>query len=44
MALTHLKTARSAEARADDDAKTRAIVESTLKQIETGGDAAVREL
>lgn len=44
MAITHLKTARSAEARADDDAKTRAIVESTLKQIETGGDAAVREL
>ncbi len=44
MAITYLKTARSAEARADDDAKTRAIVESTLKQIETGGDAAVREL
>ena len=44
MAITHLKTARSAADRADDDAKTRAIVESTLKQIETGGDAAVREL
>ena len=44
MAITYLKTARSAEARANDDAKTRAIVESTLKQIETGGDAAVREL
>lgn len=44
MAITYLKTARSAEARADDDAKTRAIVETTLKQIETGGDAAVREL
>lgn len=44
MAITHLKTARSAQDRADDDAKTRAIVESTLKQIETGGDAAVREL
>ncbi len=44
MAITHLKTARSAQDRADDDAKTQAIVESTLKQIETGGDAAVREL
>ncbi|MCO4825172.1 histidinol dehydrogenase [Amylibacter sp.] len=44
MAITYLKTARSAQDRADDDAKTRAIVESTLKQIETGGDAAVREL
>jgi sulfopropanediol 3-dehydrogenase len=44
MAITHLRTARSAEAHADDDAKTRAVVERTLKQIETGGDAAVREL
>ena len=44
MAITYLKTARSAQDRADDDAKTRAIVESTLKQIETGGDDAVREL
>ena len=44
MAITYLKTARSTEARAEDDAKTRAIVESTLKEIETGGDAAVRAL
>ena len=28
MTIRHLKTARSLEARAEDDAKTRAIVES----------------
>ena len=44
MTIRHLKTARSAQARAEDDAKTRAIVESTLKEIEEGGDKAVREL
>lgn len=44
MAITYLKTARSAQDRADDDAQTRAIVESTLKQVEAGGDLAVREL
>ncbi len=40
----HLKTARSEADRLDDDVKTRAIVEATLKEIETRGDAAVREL
>lgn len=44
MTIRHLKTARSAEARAEDDAKTRAIVEAGLKEIETKGDAAVREM
>lgn len=44
MTVRHLKTARSAEARAEDDAKTRAIVEAGLKEIETKGDAAVREM
>jgi sulfopropanediol 3-dehydrogenase len=44
MTIRHLKIARSEEARAEDDAKTRAIVEDTLKQIENGGDTVVREL
>ena len=39
-----LKTAKSDAERAEDDAKTRAIVESTLKDIEARGDTAVREL
>ena len=43
MAL-HLKTARSEADRAEDDAKVRASVEATLKDIEARGDAAVREL
>ena len=44
MTIRHLKTARSAAARDEDDAKTRAIVEACLKEIETKGDAAVREM
>ena len=44
MTIRHLKTARSAAARDEDDAKTRAIVEAGLKEIETKGDAAVREM
>ncbi len=40
----HLKTAKSETDRAEDDAKVRDIVESTLKSIATGGDAAVRAL
>lgn len=44
MAITYLKRGKSDAERADDDTKTRAIVESTLKHIETGGDAALREL
>ncbi|MEP1207557.1 MAG: histidinol dehydrogenase [Rhizobiaceae bacterium] len=42
--IRHLKTARSAEDRAEDDAKVRGTVETILKDIETRGDAAVREL
>ncbi len=41
---THLKTARSSELRAEDDAKVRSIVEGILGDIEKRGDAAVREL
>jgi len=44
MTIRHLKEARSEADRASDDAKTRAIVESTLADIEARGDAAVREL
>lgn len=42
--IRHLKTARSAEDRAEDDAKVRGTVEGILNDIETRGDAAVREL
>ncbi|SFT54185.1 histidinol dehydrogenase [Sedimentitalea nanhaiensis] len=44
MTIEYLKRGKAAEARAEDDAKTRAVVETTLKDIETRGDAAVREL
>ncbi len=40
----HLKTARSAELRAEDDSKVRAIVEGILEDVGKRGDAAVREL
>ncbi|MBL8582925.1 MAG: histidinol dehydrogenase [Rhizobiaceae bacterium] len=42
--IRHLKTARSAEARAEDDARVRATVEGILADIEKRGDAAVRDL
>ncbi len=44
MAVTYLKQGKAAADRAEDDAKTRAIVESTLADIEQNGDAAVRAL
>ena len=44
MTIKHLKTAKPATTRTQDDAKTRAIVEQTLAQIEANGDSAVREL
>ncbi len=44
MTIEYLKRGKSAADRAEDDAKTRAVVEVTLKDIETRGDAAVREL
>lgn len=40
----HLKHGKPQSERADDDAKVRGIVESLLSEIETRGDAAVREL
>src|SRR5665213_2926814 len=42
--IRHLKTARNAAARAEDDARVRATVESILADIEKRGDEAVREL
>ena len=44
MTIEYLKRGKPADERAEDDAKTRAIVESTLSDIETRGDAAVRDL
>ena len=44
MAIEYLKRGRSAEQRADDQAKVRQVVEATLAEIEAGGDAAVRAL
>ncbi|WP_370301731.1 histidinol dehydrogenase [Pseudooceanicola sp.] len=44
MAIEYLKTGKPETERAEDDAKVRGIVESTLKDIETRGDAAIREL
>ncbi len=44
MTITYLKRGKPEADRAEDDAKTAAVVASTLKDIETRGDAAVREL
>ena len=44
MTITYLKTGKPAGQRAEEDARVRATVEATLKDIETRGDAAVREL
>ncbi len=44
MAIEYLKTAKSEAERREDDAKVRAVVESTLGDIEARGDAAVRDL
>ena len=44
MALEYLKRGKPDAERAEDDAKTKATVETTLKDIEFRGDAAVREL
>lgn len=44
MTTTSLKFGKPAQERAEDDAKVRATVETILKDIETRGDAAVREL
>lgn len=44
MTVQYLKTGKSAGQRADDDARVRETVETILKDIETRGDAAVRDL
>jgi sulfopropanediol 3-dehydrogenase len=44
MAVQHLKSAKPESERAEDDARTRSTVEGILTDIETRGDAAVREL
>ena len=44
MTVTYLKRGIPDAARAEDDARTRAVVEETLKTIETEGDTAVRRL
>jgi sulfopropanediol 3-dehydrogenase len=42
--ITHLKHGKPEAERAEDDAKVRQTVETTLADIETRGDAAIREL
>jgi len=44
MAIKHLKTGKADSEKADDDAKVRAVVETTLQDIEKRGDDAVRDL
>lgn len=44
MAVHYLKRGRPQAQRDADDSKVRAVVEETLREIETGGDAAVRAL
>lgn len=44
MTIEYLKRGKSDDDRRQDDAKTRAIVEATLADIEARGDAAVRAL
>lgn len=40
--ITYLKNSKTADERAEDDAAVRAVVETTLKDIEQNGDQAVR--
>ena len=44
MAIQFLKSGKPAEARAEEDARVRQVVEETLVMIEAQGDTAVREL
>lgn len=44
MTVTYLKTGKAQAERDEDDAKVRAVVETTLADIGARGDAAVREL
>ena len=44
MAIQYLKRSKSETEKAEEDAKVRGVVERTLADIETKGDAAIREL
>ena len=44
MSIRYMKQGKAAAERAEDDATVRTLVEATLKDIETRGDAAVRDL
>ena len=44
MTITKLKSGKPETERAEDDAKVRAVVETTLQDIETRGDAAIADL
>ncbi|AXI41241.1 histidinol dehydrogenase [Sulfitobacter sp. SK011] len=44
MTIEYLKRGKSDAERSEDDAKTRAVVEATLKDIEARGDKSVRAL
>ncbi len=44
MTIEYLKSGKPDAERAEDDAKTRIVVEETLKNIEINGDTAVRDL
>jgi sulfopropanediol 3-dehydrogenase len=44
MAIEYLKRGKSESDRSDDDSKIRSVVETTLGDIESRGDEAVREL
>lgn len=44
MAITYLKQSKSESEKAEDDARVRAVVETTLADIQARGDAAVRDL
>ena len=44
MTVTYLKRSKPEAERIEDDAKTRAVVESTLADIQARGDVAVRDL
>jgi sulfopropanediol 3-dehydrogenase len=44
MTITHLKSGKPEAERAEDDANVRKTVETTLHDIKTRGDAAIREL
>lgn len=44
MTIEYLKRSKTEAEKAEDDAKVRAVVEATLTDIQTRGDAAVRDL